>query len=423
MKRTIILIILGITLYATYTHAKTKNVYKAFDFFEFDGSVRHSSFWDTRQVVTESIEGFGIFYPKEKKPDICGNDINAAGQFDMLPIRTRLELKILGPSIKTAKSWGYIQTDFFGHPDIPSLVRLRKAFLQLEWNRIHLLAGQDWHPLYVQDAAAKTVSITKGFPIQCYGRQPQVRATFFLGDWRIITAITTQVDIVSDGPRGPSSEYLRDAIVPDLHGQIRWYLGKHFFGIAADWKRLKPRLSAISPQTAHVFKVNESIDSTTAIAYAVLNFDNWYLRSKFIYSENLRDLNQISGYAVKCRNECTGEQEYTNTRALSGWVDIVGTKWETLHPGLFVGYTKNIGSKDVLFRDAEGNPIIFARAPNLKYEARIAPRIRWDINSLTIGAEIEYDRAAYGTIGPKGEIENAVPVSNTELHIALFYYF
>jgi hypothetical protein len=416
-----IILLLAITATTAYSISDRLNK-SLLDAFEFAGYIQHSTFWDTRQVLTER-DGFGIYWPKEKIADACDNDINANGEFNMLPIRTRLEVKINGPKVNTATSWGYIEADFFGKKDLPNLVAMRHAFWQLDWAHVHVRAGQYWHPLYVAEAQAEPISITEGFPYQPYSFAPQIRATFDVSSIKIITALVTQLDYPSDGPKGEKTIYLRDAITPDIHGQVRFYFGNHFFGCATDWKRLKPRLSAISPLTDELFKVNESISSISAIAYLALQYENWRLRSKFVYGENLYELQQISGYAVKNRNICTGEQDYTNTRALSWWIDLVGTKWETLEPALFVGYTKNIGSKDILFRNENDNPIVFARAPNIEYAARVAPRIRWKISKLTIGAEIEYDRAAFGDIGPKGKIENAVPVSNTRLHIALYYYF
>src|SRR5690606_19252830 len=115
------------------------------------------------------------------------------------------------------------------------------------WKRIHLRAGQYWHPLYVPEAQADMISTSLGFPYQPYAFSPQIISTFDVSTIKIITALVTQLDYPSDGPEGPRTTYLRNAITPDLHGQVRFYLNNHFFGFAADWKRLKPRLSATSP--------------------------------------------------------------------------------------------------------------------------------------------------------------------------------
>lgn len=153
------------------------------------------------------------------------------------------------------------------------------------------------------------------------------------------------------------------------------------------------------------------------------NFPTWYLHTKFIYSENLRELKQLSGYAVKSRDPVTGKQTYTNTRALSWWADTAIKKYESFEPGLFVGYTKNIGSNDCLFRDENGDVIIFARAPDIDSIVRVAPRVRWKIKKFKIGAELEYVHADYGTIDDNGKVINTRGVSDVRFQLALYYYF
>src|SRR5580765_3569991 len=64
----------------------------------FSGFIEHDIFWDSRQVIA-SQEGLGLFFPAPKVPDTCCNDINAQGQFNMLPIYSRLGVAIEGPMI------------------------------------------------------------------------------------------------------------------------------------------------------------------------------------------------------------------------------------------------------------------------------------------------------------------------------------
>lgn len=72
------------------------------------------------------------------------------GNVSMSVRQTRLGLKLEGPTIAHAKSRGQIEADFFGgFPAVGvgenfGVVRLRLAFVQLDWGKTSLEVGQDW---------------------------------------------------------------------------------------------------------------------------------------------------------------------------------------------------------------------------------------------------------------------------------------
>lgn len=386
----------------------------------FSGFIQHDIFWDSRQVVA-SQEGLGLYFPAAKVPDECGNDINAQGEFNMLPIYSRLGIEIDGPQIYLAKSRGYIETDFLGKPGIPNILRLRHAYIDLIWQHTALRAGQYWHPIVVPEALPDTVDITSGFPAQQLIRSPQILFRYAHHHHEIKLAAITQLDFISPGPIGDSSTYIRNAIVPNLYAELKGLWKEHFAGIGFDYKRLRPRLQSRVGEATYA--VHESVNSLSGIIFGAVQYPTWHLYTKFTYGENLNECSMINGYAVSCINQTTGAQSYTPIRALSWWIDSGVQYFNSIEPGIYVGFTKNIGSHTTLAQNSMGNFIVYGRAPTLDHVALIAPRIYWRRNNFKLGAEVVYSHASYGTINDHGTIDNPVPVADVRVHIALFYFF
>lgn len=57
-----------------------------------------------------------------------------------------------------------------------------------------------------------------------------------------MVAALTQRDFQSKGPGEFSSSYLRNSVLPNLHGQVQFSSDGHVVGIGFDYKQLTPRL-------------------------------------------------------------------------------------------------------------------------------------------------------------------------------------
>ncbi len=386
----------------------------------FSGFIQHDTFWDSRQVIADR-EGLGLYFPAKRIEAVNGQDINAQGQFNMLPIYSRLAVEAEGPKTYTLKTRGYIEADFLGRVAIPNILRLRHAYLDLIWPHKALRAGQYWHPLTLPEALPDTVDINTGWPMNPFLRSPQILFRYAKDHHEIKLAAITQLDGTSPGPDGKSSTYMRNAVIPNLYAEIKGLWKHHFAGIGVDYKRLRPRLS--STMDGKLYKVNETVNSVSSMIFGALQFPDWHLYTKWTYGENLDDLNMINGYAVTCSNPVTGARNYTPIRALSWWIDAAVHCRHHLEPGVYVGYTKNIGSTIPLWRDSEGNFIVYGRAPDLDHVATICPRLYWRLNQFKLGLEVVYSQAAYGTINEYGTIDNPVGVGDFRFHMALYYFF
>ena len=395
------------------------------EYITFSGYVKHEAFFDSRQVVGVHGDQF-LLFPERRVNDVNKEDINAKSQFNMVALETRLHSNITGPDVLDAHTFAAIEADFAA--TLITLYRLRHAHLQLDWDALSLLVGQYWHPLYVPECYPNTISVNSGGPIEAFSRNPQIRVTYHCGSVDVITAALSQSSSFSDGPDGINSKYLRNATVPNLHVQLQAHIKEHVFGIGGDFKRLVPRIV-----TDKNIKVTESINSFAALAYAAFNWETVHINTKIIFNQNSTDHSMLGGYAVKSVDKQTEKREYTNINNISLWLDLTISK--KVEPGIFIGYTKNLGARTEIIptgTDQAGNtiPFVFSLGrvreevdQGIDHVIRVSPRVRWHLEPVVFGAELEYTRAAFGTINNKGKIDNPVPVNNVRFLLAAYYFF
>lgn len=168
--------------------------------------------------VKQSVWEKDIFlYPANEALDKNKSDINAAPNFNILSIQTRLIGRITGPDAFDAKTSGIIEGEFFGTSDGDANgFRLRHAYLKLDWERTSLLVGQTWHPMFVVEVFPGVVSFNTGAPFQPFTRNPQIRLTKSFDQLKLIAVAASQRDFQSFGPDASnrsvqSSAYLRFA--------------------------------------------------------------------------------------------------------------------------------------------------------------------------------------------------------------------
>lgn len=400
--------------------------------FKLSGYVNYKAFYDTRQFVGLS-DGQTLFFPKRKQCSPTG-DINGKGQGTMLPIETRVRGTMYGPDIaKDVHASAVIEVEFKGIREAVNLVNMRHAYGQIDWDTGTFIFGQTWHPLNVVEIIPNTVSFNRGRPFAVYNRSPMVNYTYHAPTLDVIFAATSQVDYKSDGPIGLSTAYIRDAIVPNLHFQLKKFFGDHVAGAGIDYQRIAPRL--VSPQG---YSVHEYLSSLCGIGYIKLSWPKIDIRSALLFGGNISNYGIIGGYAVErgTTNPVTGERKYTTTRTLSGWIDLTYTSTETFETGFFIGAEKNFGSRKPIEHDLidqDGIIIerrIFGLGNDLDTVFRFSPRMRFNVKQITFALEIEYTRAAFGDdritpdgLNNYGRAINPIPVANTQILFSTFLFF
>ncbi|MGM0666581.1 MAG: hypothetical protein ACQETA_04610 [Bacteroidota bacterium] len=390
------------------------------------GFVKNDFFFDSRQTVA-AREGHFLLWPAAENTDLNGDDINAKANFNFLAIQSRLKAAISGPDAFGAKTSGVIETDFFAQTDGNiNLLRLRHAFVKLDWTNIELLAGQFWNPLFVTECFPGTVSFNTGAPLQSFSRNPQIRLSFKSSNFQLMAAALSQRDYASRGEDGVSSAYLRNSATPDMHLQAMYssvdpQSNTGFVaGTGLAYKTIVPRLeNAIGPLS--LFKVDEKVGGLSAIGFVKLLTDPLTLKAQLRYGENLADVLAISGFAVKdIVDNITGEQSYTPLRSMTFWGEI-HTNGSKIQAGLFGGFSRNMGTKEEM--SAPGNDV-YGLATNISFLYRISPRIIINSGKTRLALELEYTSASYGSDYDTNYVPaNTSTVNNLRALLAVYYFF
>jgi len=395
------------------------------------GFVKTDVFYDSRQTVNIR-EGHFMLYPDKENLDLNGVDINAKDHLGILSIQSRLSGKITGPDVLNAKTSALLEADFFGNEngnfsDVNGL-RLRHAFVKLNWAKTELLVGQFWHPMFAYDCFPDVVSFNTGVPFQPFARNPQIRLTQKFKNFKMILAVAEQRDFTSSGPDGGHSKYLSNAVLPDLN--MHWqYTSKWaeknelLIGVGGEYKMIVPRLSfqydkVLGDGKDTIYSAGDNMVSSYAFSvYSKLKMPTITCKAHFVYGNNLTDLVMLGGYAVKSAPQPSRlTYEYTPANVYSIWGEV-STNGK-IQAGIFGGFTKNLGT-------AEDNlGVYYSRGSNINTVYRISPRIVGNFEKIRISTEFEYTVAEYGKADVQGVVNsNLSSVSNLRVLMAFYYFF
>ncbi len=373
------------------------------------GYVKVDIMHDSRQTVNVR-DGQVLLFPVNKKV-VDGGDINEGAVFNILAVQSRFGFRINAPDFLGAKSSGVLEGEYFGstNADLGS-VRLRHAFVKLDWGKHEIIAGHDWNPIFIAEAYARVISFNTGIPFVAFSRNPLITYAFKHDNIKIMLSGISEMEFPSTGPLGPSTTYLRNSGLPMLNFGTRLDLGKVYLAANASYKSLKPRL--VSEKNFKETTVSEGITANFLARYMT---DDFLITASALFGQNTYDLLMLGGYAERSIDLATDIRQYTPIDVGSAWFDTEYGK--DLKVGLFGGYSKNYGSEDKIV----GN--YYSRGQDIDYLYRLSPRIAYKIGKNQIAAEIEYTVAAYGQNDNMGKVINSKEVANLRLLLAAYIYF
>lgn len=377
----------------------------------FSGFVRADAIFDSRQVV-EAREGFLLFYPKKPLYDRNGSDLNAQPTFNQYAMTTRINARATGPDVLGAKVLGFIEADFTGASNSENnSLRLRHGYISLQWKKTRLLAGQYWHPLDLPEMIPNVLSLNTGAPFHSFSRQPQIRIDYKTGKFNMVAVAASQRDYVNNGPQGSTSVYLRNSVIPNLHGQIQVKTEKIFAGAGIDFKKLTPRLV-----TDSLYKADESLNCLSYTAFLSWSYRKMEFKTQYVYGQALNDHLMMGGFGVSKIDPLTQQREYCPLNYHSAWINTT-FKLGSWQPSFFAGYTRNNGSAKEL-----GGPV-WARDADIAYVYRVAPMITYITGKFSLIAEMEYTIAAYGENDKKYRVIKSSETGNLRIGLGAVYSF
>ncbi len=383
------------------------------------GFIRNDMVYNTRQVTSARGENQFVLMPKGISKNADDNDINETPNFNLVGLNTRMKIAITGPDAFGAKTSGVIETDFFGTAATKFNLRMRHAFMKLNWEKAELVAGQAWHPTFVPQCFPGTVSFGGGAPFNALARVPQIKLTYKLGSINLIGVMMSQGHFKGKAPAG---SHINSGI-PELHAQLQFKNESLIAGAGFGYQVLRPQL---------VFE--ETVNSTTMFGFLKYKAAPITIKLYGMMGQNNDNTLMMGGYAVSDIDEVTGLiKEYTPFNTMNAWVDL-HTNGKTVQYGLFFGYSENLGATDdivgITDENGEAKSSFVGRwSTSIQSFMKVSPRVIWTSGKFKVGVELEYFSVNYldykdeNSVDAKGVIEDTEAVNNIKFLLMLKYAF
>ena len=253
----------------TAGHAQKKNFS-----YKFYGQVRGDLFYNSR-ANAEIVDGLFHLYPKDKNLDADGNDLNATANGSFYLLYSRLGIDVTGPNIGKAVTTAKLEADFRGSGSNWAVLRIRHAYVNLDWGKSAVLVGQTWHPLF-GDVSPQMLNLSTGAPFQPFNRSPQIRYRYTSGKGLQLTgAVLWQLQYLSAGPNGKSEEYIKNSCIPEVYVSADYKVDGLIAGVGMEVLSLKPRQQTTVDD--RVYKVNERVTSLSFEAHAKYMTQDWVI--------------------------------------------------------------------------------------------------------------------------------------------------
>lgn len=370
-----------------------------------------SDFYINSRSNFQAQDGLFNILPKPIELNASGNDINAVPEAEMLSILSRFGLDFTGTPVLGAKTTAKVECDFAGFSTSYYVMRLRQAYIKLNWSQTELLVGQTWHPMF-GSVLPSIQSGSAGSPFQPFNRSPQLRLKQnFTESLSLTGSAIYQMQYMSQGPSGSSASYLKSSLLPNVFVGLENKGKVWTSGVGLDIKRIKIK---------HQFNT-----SASAQAYAQFINKNWQIKAKATLGENMSDHMMIGGYGVSGKDSTNNEDTFTNFNTLTSWINIVyGSK---IQAGIFAGISQNMGTNKDLVLNASGK---FTAYGNGLYDQqlvdnlyRFTPHITYSLSNFKLGLEYELTTARYGTLKANGRVRNPYNISNHRAMATISYIF
>lgn len=390
------------------------------------GFIRTDYMWDTRKS-SQVREGNLNLYPLDAPA--AGNDFNAVGSSNFLSVVSRLGTKVKGPNVWGAKMSGTLEGDFFGNVEGSTigLLRLRHAYINMEWNKTSLTMGQTWYPTFVPEVFPGVANFNTGILFNPFGWATQVRLKYNLTkDLSFaVTAYKEREFTATVATIGTQNSASINSSLPSFHGQLQFKNKNWIGGVGAEIKTLQPLTEfTLTPSNVKV-PTSEKVNSSSFMAYLKYSNDTFLVKAYGISGTNLQSLVMLGGFVGYNASDKVEQYEASKTSAF--WIDLAGNG-KKVAPGLFFGYTSNNGTSRTLsagetakyyMRGVTGNRVV----DNVM---RVSGRVDFKQNKFRVTPEIEYTKATWGDLNANGDGAadlNQRDVNNTRFMVSCAYSF
>lgn len=365
------------------------------------------------------------------------DDANAISQLGYSAIVTRLGVKIGGITAFGAKASGTLETDFFGISNgaagtsgggTENLLRLRHAYVALDWTKSQLLIGQYWNPNFIPKCFPGTANFNTGIPFNPFSFVPQVRYTHKLGKAMTAQGMLFGYDLAGFSPAGTFAvgtgvDAQKLAGIPSFSTQLGFENKKVMASVGIEGNAISPRVTDTQNASSGVYggtgtgnvqrNINTKIFTVNFLAFAKLTSTNTTLKFHTTYGQSYTQYVGMGGFA-EYRDATTGEWKYEAQNQLNMWGEFISTSSKKVQPAIFIGYLKNMGLANAIDMNKvkagtlafQGRGISTATGRTFDDMLRICPRLDFYSGKMKISFEYELSMMKWA------DIDGTVP--NTE---------
>ncbi len=418
MKKCLFILLAGIASLKGFSQTAPAPAVPANDYsVSLYGFVRTDYIFDSRKSAMVREDHLNL-YPLDVTNDANGKDVNAVSQSNFLSITSRLGVKLKGPDVWGAKMSGTIEGDFFGNTDATiGLLRLRHAYVNMDWKKTSLTLGQTWYPTFIPEVFPGVANFSTGILFNPFGWATQAKLKQSLSkDVSLSLTAYKEREFAAAAVTGSAANAVTiNSSLPTINAQLQ-YKGKNvFLGAGFEYKSLQPlTVSATNLVTS------EKINSSSVFAYGKYANDAIIIKAYGISGGNMNNLVMLGGFTG---TTTAGIQSYDPTKTTAMWIDIA-SNGKTIAPGFFFGTTKNNGSDKAAGTLAQIYGRGLASARSIDNVWRTSGRIDFKKNKFRVSPELEYTSAKWGDTDLFAKATtNLKKVSNFRALLSCVYLF
>ena len=371
--------------------------------FKLYGFIRNYIVADSR-AVNAGTEDLYFYMPKGRDMS-NGLDLNDGFNWRFVSLTTRLGLDVSGYKWGTMGVSGKVEADFYYLSGSVPTLRLRQAFMKLNWdnNPLSLTIGQTWHPMAADMPHMN--NLETGAPFNPFNRSPQLTADVNLGSGFTLTASMLYLNhYLPTGPAGKSKDYYKYGM-PEFYVGIAYKNAKVVAKAGLDIVNMKPvgfvgynksaPATLVRGYTMDVKLAKASGLITELSPFVFFQYTNglFQLRAKSIFAQGGEHMNLLSGYGFASVDDAHYKYTYTPMQDWASFVSFqYGKKFQVMG---MLGYMKQWGTtKDLVDNSVWMNT---AADVHIQQAFRATPTVAWNLGKFTVSLEYNLTAAEFGS--------------------------
>jgi hypothetical protein len=414
MKKRYLILLAAIASFKGYSQTPAAPAPSANDYsVSWYGFLRSDYIFDSRKSTMAREDQLNL-YPNDVLRDANGKDANAVGQSNFLAVTSRFGAKVKGPDVWGAKMSGTLEGDFYAtvEANIGSL-RLRHAFITMDWKKTSLTMGQTWYPTFIPEVFPGVANFNTGIMFNPFGWATQVKLKQALSkDVSLSLTAYKEREFSVAGTTANAASI--NSTLPTLNAQLQ-YKGKNvFLGAGVEYKSVQPNTIFSNVVTT------ETLNSTSIFGYGKYADDDIIIKAYGISGGNMNNLVMLGGYTAITSGTT---QTFNPTKTNAFWIDIA-SNGKSVAPGLFFGSTQNNGADTAAssLANIAGRGLSSTRSIDNVW--RLSGRIDFKKNKFRVSPELELTSAKWGDTNLFGKAaSNFETVNNFRTMISCVYTF